>query len=103
MSESKKKEFMIDFDLPETLDAEVLKLIPAQREWISQLFYEKILMSFTLTLDRSKMWTVVEADDKAEVESILHDMPLLKWVQYTIHEVAVHEQVYLGIPQPSVN
>lgn len=102
MSDQTKK-FMVGFDLPTPLSEEFISLIPVQRTYVNELFYGRKLSSYSLSLDRSKIWATFEVPTEGDVEDIIDTLPLSQWMEYTIYELAFHDQVYTGLPQPSLN
>jgi muconolactone delta-isomerase len=85
-----KKNFMIEFELPEELDEEFMELIPEQREVVNQLMSEGILKSYSLAMDHSVLWVVVTADTEFEVMEIIAQMPLSDYMQPFISELMFH-------------
>ncbi|MEO0339229.1 MAG: muconolactone Delta-isomerase family protein [Bacteroidota bacterium] len=70
------KQFMVEFELPDELTEDFLALIPRQRYMINELLVEGTVRSYALSLDRSTLWTVIEARSEFEVMEIIAKMPL---------------------------
>lgn len=85
-----KKNFMIEFELPEELDEEFMEMIPEQREIVNRMMSEGILKSYSLAMDRSVLWVVVSADSEFEVMEIIAQMPLSDYMQPFISELMFH-------------
>lgn len=85
-----KKKFMIEFELPEELNDEFLALIPEQREVVHQMMSEGTLKSYSLAMDRSVLWVVIEALSEFEVMEIIAKMPLSDYMQPFISELMFH-------------
>ncbi|TAE00465.1 MAG: hypothetical protein EAZ97_05750 [Bacteroidetes bacterium] len=96
-------QFMIEIDLPTTFSEEYMELIPKQREKVIQLMSKKILVNFTLSANRDKIWTIVNAETEIEVMGILGTFPLYAYMVFNIHKIALHENVQLFLPQISLN
>jgi len=78
--EEQSKLYMIEFDLPPVFTEEFEALIPKQRYVIDQMMDEGILKSFSLSMDRSRFWTVMEAESEVQVHERLLRFPLLDFL-----------------------
>lgn len=94
---------MIEIDLPSTFSEEYMALIPKQREKVIQLMSKKILVNFTLSANREKIWTIMNAESESQVMEVLSTFPLYAYMVFNIHEIALHENVQLFLPQISLN
>lgn len=81
---------MIEFELPEELTEEFLELIPDQRILIDQLMAQGIIRSYSLSMDRSVLWVVMEATSEFEVMEIIAGMPLCDYMQPYVSELLFH-------------
>jgi len=89
--EEQSKLYMIEFDLPPVFTEEFEELIPEQRYVMDQMMDEGILKSFTLSMDRTRFWTVMEAEDEGQVHERLSRFPLLDYLgQPTVCELMFH-------------
>ena len=82
-----KRAFMIEFDLPETFNEEFLALIPRQRDMINQMLMDGKIKSYSLSMDRAKLWTVVAANSEFEAMEIIAQLPLTDYMTPMIHEL----------------
>ena len=85
-----KKLFMIEFDLPENLTEEFLALIPKQRFMVNNLLAEGTLKSYSLSMDRSRLWAVLAADDEFEAKEVIEQLPLSDYMFPTVSELMFH-------------
>ncbi len=85
-----KKTFMIEFELPEELTEAFLELIPDQRILIDQLMTQGIIRSYSLSMDRSVLWVIMEATSEFEVMEIIASMPLCDYMQPYVSELMFH-------------
>ena len=100
-SEPFKKQYMVEFDVP-NLTTELLEMIPEQRIQINKLFIEGRLLSYSLSMDRSKVFAIFLAiDDEQLIESI-ESLPLSVYMGYTSMELMFHNTIQL-IPTMSLN
>lgn len=95
--------FMVEVDLPTTYDPHFLGLIPKQREMITKLMSEGTISSYTLSVDRSKLWIVCVGVGKNEVENMLATFPLYEYFVYRINDLAFHNNVVHRMPELSLN
>ena len=94
---------MVDIDLPNTLTTEFISLIPEQRAQVNNLLQEGRISSYTLALDRSKLWATFLAESQEEVMDILSTFPLIRYMDINIHELAFHQMANLALPAISLN
>jgi hypothetical protein len=79
--------FMVDITLPTDLSDDFQSKIPLQIESVSLHMQSGNIISYTLTMDRSKLWIVLNARSKNDAKSILKSMPLYHYFDYIIHEL----------------
>lgn len=97
-------QYMVNIDLPEVLDGEFVSLIPEQVEQVNKLMARNIISTYTLTMDRSKLWVVVRAKSEIEVNKVLQTFPLIRWMNFEIHELMFHHEAsQFLIPRMSLN
>jgi muconolactone delta-isomerase len=86
------------------LSDEFMSLVPAQIEKINELMTQRVLSSYTLNADRSRLWATLDADSEMEAIEILRSFPIYDWMEYTIHELMFHqESSSFLIPRFSLN
>ena len=86
---------MVEFDLPETFTEEFLALIPRQRYVINTMLAQGSIKSYSLAIDRSKLWAVMLGDSEFDVMENIAQMPLKAALQTADHGVglAAHPQL----------
>ena len=82
--------FMIEFDLPEILDEEFMGKIPAQRAVIHEMMREGEIKAYSLALDRSRLWAIMEAPSEWEIWERLERFPLREYMKPCINELMFH-------------
>ncbi len=97
------RSWMAEITLPVPMHQEFASLIPNQRMTIGRLMSAGKILSYTLTADRSKLWTVILAPTEEEAREILTTFPILPWTRYTIHELFFHEYALGGTLRMSLN
>ena len=94
---------MVDFTLPQILSEDFLKLIPQQRSKVNKLFREGKLVNYALSLDHSKMWAVLNANDVKDVEELLFQLPLTRFMKFDVRMLTFFNSVGAEAPVFSMN
>lgn len=97
------KNYMVDIKLPDILSEEFLAAIPRQRAAVNKLMEEKVILSYSLAMDRSKLWTVVRAKTESDVFDVLSEFPLIGWMRFDIYELAFNENAFHRMNFMSLN
>lgn len=82
-----KKAFMVEFGLPETFNEDFMALIPRQRAAVNQMLIDGKLKSYSLSMDRARLWAVVVAASEFEAMEILARLPLSDYMTPEISEL----------------
>jgi muconolactone delta-isomerase len=94
---------MVDISLPSALTEEFFSLIPKQRALVNQLFNQGKLTSYSLALDRSTLWATIVAESEEDVVYILSLLPLRKFMEVEIHQLAFHQNTTHNLARISMN
>jgi muconolactone delta-isomerase len=94
---------MVDIKLPEFISEEFVSLIPYQRSQVNRLMGRGVLNSYSLSLDRGRIWTVVNADTQKDAERTLNTFPLMKFMSYDIYKLAFNNNISQILPKFSLN
>jgi len=97
------KQYLVEFSLPVSLDEEFMQLIPQQQMEVGKMFRDRVLASYTLAKDKTKLWATFQVNDEIQVSNLIESLPLTHKMHYDIHELLFNEQVFTGIPAPSLN
>ncbi|HRI28072.1 MAG TPA: muconolactone Delta-isomerase family protein [Chitinophagales bacterium] len=95
--------YMADINLPDNFSQDFLELIPYQRSHIDQLLTDGKVVSYSLAANRAKLWVIIEADNRREVQHILSSFPIYDYIRFTIMELAFYNQVEQNSFQFSLN
>ena len=95
--------FMIEFKIPAELPQKFLDLIPEQRDVVDEFLYEGSIISYTLSMDRSQLWVVVDAETDGDAFDIISDLPLTPFMKINIHPLMFHDTADLVMPTFSAN
>lgn len=94
---------MIDIDLPSTPTEEFIELIPSQRAHVNTLMAESKIVSYSLSMDRSRLWVIVNAETSEAAREIIAAFPLIAFFKFRVHKLAFHNNVRFLRPQFSLN
>ncbi len=93
---------MVEFDVPYPLTEEILDMIPEQKVAIDELFAGGKMLSYTLSLDRTKVWAIFLADQESELLAFIDRLPMTSYMDFDYHEIMFHNTVHL-MPAMSLN
>jgi len=92
-----RKAFMIEFDLPQVFTEEFMALIPKQRYVLNELMSRGEVQSYSLALDRSKLWMVAVGENEFEVMELIDQLPLSIYMTPDISELMFHNTASLSL------
>jgi muconolactone delta-isomerase len=95
--------FMIDIDLPNVLEGNFMELVPFQRATINKMMKRGIILNYSLSSDRRKLWVVMNADSVKEIRIILATFPIYNYIRFKIYNLLFHESNSISIPQLWLN
>jgi len=95
--------FMVDFTLPEVLSEEFMNMIPYQRAAINDLLAKGKLVTYALSLERSKLWAIFSAKSEMEVMKLINDLPLSNFLTADISLLTFHNTMEPEMPSFSIN
>ncbi len=98
-----KDVFLVHIKLPEVFTTEFYELIPKQRALINELLAKRVVLSYSLDMDRKNLWVYFEAKDRLELSAVLNQFPIIKNVSVKIHELAFYDTAPLMLPVPIMN
>ena len=96
-------QYMVEILLPQPLTRDFMSLVPAQRAIVNKLVHEGTIRSYTLTMDRSRLWVVMVAEDEDDVTEILDGFPIMPYAEADVHELMFHDMATHELPRLSLN
>jgi muconolactone delta-isomerase len=84
-------QFMIEFKMPKNFTEEMSALIPEQRAIVDELLAENLILSYTLSFSKHKLWVVIDAETEADAFDIMAELPLTKYMKIDIHPLMFHD------------
>ena len=97
------KRFMVDIDFLGELDFKFWQLIPAQRRLVNGLMKNGVISDYSLSIDRQKLWVVINADKLKEVKAVIESFPIRDYISYNIYSLLFHERNSISVPQLWLN
>lgn len=98
-----KDVFMVHLTLPEHFNSEMWDVIPSQRTLVNDLMENRVILNYSLDMERRNLWIFLEAKDITEVNAIIKQFPIIKFVTIRIHELAFHDSAPVGLPELILN
>lgn len=95
--------FKAEIELENSFSNEFTQLIPLQRKKVDELMNNGSIVSYALSIDRSKLWVVFEAKTIAHVFKLIKSFPLYAYMKADVHELAFYDSIHAGFPFPSLN
>ena len=96
-------QYMIDIDLPGVITEDFAALIPDQRATVNALMTEGKIASYSLAMDRSRLWVIVNAATADEARGVIASFPIIAYIKFRIHELMFSNSVRMLSPQFSLN
>ncbi len=98
-----KNAFYVHIILPDVFSKQFYDLIPKQREVINRLMEKRIVLSYSLDMDRKNVWAFIEAKNETEVMDILSTFPIIRFIKISIHELAFYDSARVSFPDLIMN
>ncbi|MSQ78784.1 MAG: hypothetical protein EXR21_03790 [Flavobacteriaceae bacterium] len=81
---------MVSIRLPENFSPDFVELIPRQRAMVNELVDKGIIASYSLSIDRGRLWVVIQSSSEASVLDILSSFPLIAYMRFEIIPLMFH-------------
>lgn len=95
--------FLAHISLPDEMNVEFYQLIPKQRLLINELLDKRVILSYTLDMERKNLWVFMHAKSETGVMDVLSTFPIIKYVSVEIHELAFHHSAPVSLPELIMN
>ena len=96
-------QYMIEVSLPTEPDTEFFAMIPQQQAHIIKLLEQGVIMGYSLSLDRSKLWIAMNAQNERDAAEILAAFPMFKYFEPTIYPLMFHNTSLMSLIKVSMN
>lgn len=94
---------MVEMFLPEELDMDFMRMIPAHRAYINELISKGEIISYSISADRSKGWIIFLAEAAEDVLDIVQQFPIHQYITIEIHELFIHDGEAYRFPKLHFN
>lgn len=99
-----KKTYMVEFRIPQPIDEDFARQITHQQKNVHELMLEGKIITYTLSEDKKKLWSVMSGDERSDIHNIIHRLPLSRWMKIKINELTFHgEARSWNLPVMSMN
>jgi len=85
--------YMVEFELPSMMAPEFLARIPEQRNRVDEFMAEGRIRSYSLAVNRSRLWMIVVADSDFEVMQLIGQLPLIDFMIPSINSLMFHHSM----------
>lgn len=96
------KQYMVEIKFQKQDFPEIMPLVPEQQSRVNDLMQRNKISSYVLSLERSKLWMVVNEDNEDTVFELLQTLPLFEYFQFDIYSLTFNNQV-VAMPAISLN
>ena len=95
--------FLFEFQIPQPMPADFTAQIPEQRAEVNRLMAEGDLVSYSVSMDRAKLWVVIEAASESGALDIIAELPLTSEMKMQMHPLLFHNSMRFAPPAISLN
>lgn len=81
------KDFMVEIELPRDWSPEFMELVPKQRDELEALLAEGVIDFYSLSLDRSKLWILVNGYNKVSVIEKIAELTMARFFKTDVHDL----------------
>lgn len=96
-------QYMVDIQLRDAHTEAFAQLIPEQRTIVNDLMFDGKITNYCVSLDRSKVWILMVADDEEVVLDILSKFPLIEFMDCEISELLFYNSAQQHFSHISLN
>jgi muconolactone delta-isomerase len=96
-------QYMVEVILPDFFDEHFVSLIPEQRAYVDTLMMEGVITGYSLQMDRTKLWVTFNAKSEAMVRKLVRSFPIIDYIDFSVTELAFHNQASFIVPSLSLN
>ena len=96
-------EFMVDVNLHGAHSDEFLKLIPSQRSVVNDMMFEGKIISYGVSMDRSKLWITMVGKNEEEILDQLSKFPLIDFMDCEVSPLLFHNSAQQIFSHISLN
>ena len=95
--------YLFQLELPELVE-EIVATIPLHREYVNKLFADGRLLSYSVSMQRTTIWCVLNAESEQEAMEMVIAFPLAKYfTDVSCHALLFHNMQPESMPGISLN
>ncbi len=94
---------MVELFLPEELDSDFLRMIPAHRAYINELINDRSILTYSISFDKTRGWIIFSAKNAEEVLDIVQQFPIHQFITIEINELSIHDGESYRFPEVFLN
>jgi hypothetical protein len=98
-----KEVYLVHIFLPETFSSAFSELLNRQRDQIKALMESRVLLSYSLDMDRKNVWAYFETENRDHLNEVIKSIPVFSHVHFKIHELAFHNVAPVSLPDLILN
>lgn len=98
-----KDVFLVHISLPDAFSWEFYELIPKQYELISALLERRVVLNYSMDIERKNIWAFFEASNREELMDILGTFPIMDDVKVNVQDLAFYNAAPLPMKEPILN
>ena len=98
-----KETFLVHITLPDFFNVRFNHLISDQRMVVNHLMEDRIILNYSLDIERKNLYVYIQAENQEEVMDVLSTFPIIKEVKVSIHELAFYNAAPETLPELSLN
>jgi muconolactone delta-isomerase len=88
--EKNLNQYMVEFTMPLNLPEEFVQRIPQQRDMVNRLFQEGKVLSYALSLESGKLWSIFAATSETELMQLVQRLPLTRYMKLKVNELTFY-------------
>ena len=97
-------QYIVTVELPDEMTMEFMTLVPSHRARINKMMQRGLMLSYSLNMERTRLWMIFNVKEAEEVERILHSLPLhAHFLSYDIQLLMFHNATSGALPSISLN
>jgi hypothetical protein len=96
-------QYLFEIELPPFTE-EMTETIPAHREYVDKLLAEGVMLSYSVSIQRSAIWCVVAAEDESQAMELIAAFPMHRFfTDILCHPLLLHNSSPASLPDISLN
>ena len=98
-----KNVFLVHIILPDVFTGQFYELVNKQRDVIVSLMEERVVLSYSLDMERKNIWCVIEVEEKKALTEVIKTFPIILHVELVVHELAYFDAAPVSMPELILN